>query len=254
MNAVILAAGRGSRMARLTDKQPKCLIKLGGKTLLDWQLDAIKSGDIDDIFVVRGYKKESLSDQRFKTFDNPRWNETNMVMSLVHATSVLRQSDCVVSYSDIVYHPDIIHALTKAEGEINITYDTLWYELWAARFVAPLNDAETFRVEDGCLTKIGEKTEIMEDIQGQYMGLLKLTPKGWNVIENFLATLTKQQLDNLDVTAMLRLLVNADVSIHCVPIDARWCEVDSESDIKLYEELIQQTDGKKFNWLHDWRW
>ena len=42
MKAIILAAGRGSRMKNLTDEKPKCLIELHGKALLDWQIQAIK--------------------------------------------------------------------------------------------------------------------------------------------------------------------------------------------------------------------
>ena len=52
MKAIILAAGRGSRMKLLTDEIPKCLVKLRGKSLLDWQLSALRAAGITDIALV----------------------------------------------------------------------------------------------------------------------------------------------------------------------------------------------------------
>ena len=61
MKAIILAAGRGSRMKHLTDEKPKCLAKLGGKLLIEWQLEALSAAGINEIAIVTGYKKELLS-------------------------------------------------------------------------------------------------------------------------------------------------------------------------------------------------
>ena len=60
MKALILAAGRGSRMNHLTDEIPKCLVKLKGKTLLEYQLEIIRKSEIKEIGIVTGYKKEKL--------------------------------------------------------------------------------------------------------------------------------------------------------------------------------------------------
>ena len=56
MNAIILAAGRGSRMKNLTSDKPKCLVQLNGKTLIQWQLDALNQAGISNIAVVTGYR------------------------------------------------------------------------------------------------------------------------------------------------------------------------------------------------------
>ena len=60
MKAIILAAGRGSRMCQLTEEQPKCLTKLAGKSLLEWQQEALKATGIQEIVVVGGYRYEDL--------------------------------------------------------------------------------------------------------------------------------------------------------------------------------------------------
>ena len=61
MKAVILAAGRGSRMGGRTEAKPKCLSVLAGKTLLDWQLEALRAAGIGDIGIVRGYLGETVA-------------------------------------------------------------------------------------------------------------------------------------------------------------------------------------------------
>ena len=63
MRAVILAAGRGSRMKNLTDDRPKCLVELKGKALLDWQLESLRASGIREIAVISGYKSELLANR-----------------------------------------------------------------------------------------------------------------------------------------------------------------------------------------------
>ena len=57
-NAIILAAGFGSRLSPLTDNKPKSLIEFGGKTLLERNVELLKNQEIDDITIITGYKKE----------------------------------------------------------------------------------------------------------------------------------------------------------------------------------------------------
>jgi len=251
---IILAAGRGSRMLELTADRPKCLVPLAGQALLHWQVSAARHIGIKDIYIVRGYLREKLDTQGLVSIDNTRWRETNMVMSLKCAAAILRQAPCLVSYSDIIYHPNILAALAKQQGDLVITYDTLWYRLWTARFKHPLMDAETFKMEDGQLVDIGRRAQNIDAIEGQYMGLLKFMPSGWYQVENKLDSLPATTCDNLDVTALLQLLLRDGIYIRCVPVEGRWCEVDSESDLKRYEQLIHEADFNTIPWSHDWRW
>jgi len=97
---LILAAGRGSRMGKSTERSHKCLTVLDGKTLLEWQLSALRSAGIEDITVVRGYRAEMLQGD-FNTAENPRWAETNMVATFFCVPKF--DTSTIVSYSDIVY-------------------------------------------------------------------------------------------------------------------------------------------------------
>src|SRR5437870_5599387 len=89
MKAIILAAGRGSRMGALTADRPKCFAEIAGRTLLSLQMQAL-SASADSIAVVRGYRAEVFDGLPLHRFDNPRWAETNMVRSLMCADPWLR--------------------------------------------------------------------------------------------------------------------------------------------------------------------
>ena len=117
MRAIILAAGRGSRMGGLTEDHPKCLTPFAGRTLLEWQLGALRAAGIRDIAIVRGYLAESLNPADCIWFENPEWARTNMVSTLACASQWLQRDDCIVSYSDIVYHPAILEQLIFNPGE-----------------------------------------------------------------------------------------------------------------------------------------
>ena len=248
MKAIILAAGRGSRMHSLTDHQPKCLTELDGKTLLEWQKIALNAAGIVKIVVVAGYKS-SLLKGTLEVLENKRWAETNMVRTLLAASEILKNNNVIISYSDIVYNSEHIKKLMDEPSDIAICYDQLWFELWALRFSNPLLDAETFEAKNGMLTDIGSKTDDVDRIKGQYMGLLKISPLGWKKISNVLQALPDETIDKLDMTSMLALLLKEKIDVNVVAVSGQWCEVDTPTDLKKYELALHTQD----NWAHDWR-
>ncbi|MFW5501595.1 MULTISPECIES: phosphocholine cytidylyltransferase family protein [unclassified Maridesulfovibrio] len=252
MKGIILAAGRGSRMNHMTNDRPKCLLNLSGKPLLEWQLTSLRDGGVDDILVVSGYMADKLAGD-FKTLYNPRWNKSNMIETLRQASSWLENEPCIVSYSDIVYHSDHVKSISKSPAVIAITFDTLWKDLWELRFTNPLSDAETFIQKDGFLKEIGNTTTNISLIQGQYMGLVKFTPEGWHIVSELLESLTQDQIDKLDMTALFNIMLKKDIAIETIPVNGRWCEADSMSDIDIYESTISQSEKTNTLWPHDWR-
>jgi len=242
MRALILAAGRGSRMGALGDVRPKCLVELDGRPLLDRQLAALRAGGARDIGIVRGYRKDMLADPALTYFDNDRWSETNMVMSLACAAEWLRAGPVIVSYADIFYRGDLIRGLAGAPGSLVITYDRRWRELWTRRFADPLSDAETFRIDGaGRLLEIGGKTADIEDIQGQYMGLLKFTPQAWTRIEELLSSLEPAVRDKLDMTGLIRrLLAGGALAISTHATEGQWGEIDNAGDVALYQAMLAE--------------
>ncbi len=238
MKAIILAAGRGSRMKNLTKDKPKCLLEINGKVLIDMQLESLLLAGISDVGVVTGYRRELIASRVYKEFFNPRWSETNMVSSLECASSWLEQEPCIVSYSDIYYEPRAVESLMNSEFDLAITYDCNWFELWSRRFDDPLSDAETFRLNpDGFLAQIGKRPHSIDEIQGQYMGLLRFTPKGWAEIVRIRNALSQEDRDSIHMTGILQKVIEAArVKIACVPYYGEWGEFDSVDDIAALEK------------------
>jgi L-glutamine-phosphate cytidylyltransferase len=236
MRAVILAAGRGSRMGSFGDGRPKCLVELARKPLIARQIAALRGGGGTALAVVRGYRADMIRLPNITYFDNPRWAETNMVMSLATAAAWARSEPIIVSYADIFYRRELVRDLAVAEGDLVVAYDRAWRKLWSRRFADPLADAETFRADkSGKLVEIGGKTLKIEEISGQYMGLLKFTPKAWQTVEAVLVQLNPATRDRLDMTGLLRILVNRGFPIYTLGTEGHWGEVDSPGDLAVYE-------------------
>lgn len=239
MKAIILAAGRGSRMQNLTDDRPKCLVELHGKSLLDWQLESLRAAGITEIAIVTGYKREQLANRGLVEFHNARWAETNMVTSLACAQEWLATEPCIVSYSDIFYGPDAVLALINCSAKLAVTFDPNWLVLWENRFGNPLIDAETFRITSvNILIEIGNKPKSVDEIQGQYMGLLRITSDGWAAIARMRDKLTQEQRDKMHMTGTLQKLIkNHKFPISAIPYFGDWGEIDSADDLKLFQIL-----------------
>ncbi len=234
MRATILAAGRGSRMKGLTDERPKCLVNFRGRPLLDWQIDALRTAGIGEIGIVTGYKREMLADRGLVEFHNPQWAQTQMVSSLACAGNWLEEAACIVSYSDIVYDSRAVRTLIESQADLAITFDPNWLALWQERFADPLVDAETFRLNpDGTLAEIGGKPKSVEEIQGQYMGLLLFSPQGWSEVARIRAGLTAEERAGMHMTGTLQKIVEAGrLPVRALPYAGWWGEFDTDHDLR----------------------
>lgn len=236
MKAIILAAGRGSRMGKLTREQPKCLTKFNGIPLIELQINSITQAGIKEVGVVTGYKSTCLEKYGTKKFYNPNWETTNMLFSLLCAKEWLLQDDCLISYSDIFYGHKIVNDLMKSSDEISIGYDPNWLVLWQKRFKNPLEDAETFRIDEkGYITDIGQKPKTIKEIEGQYMGLLKFKTSFWKN-SNFL------HIDRgaLSMTDFLGRCIKDGVQIKGIKNKNLWFEIDSKKDLDLARTLWKE--------------
>ncbi|WP_206921949.1 NTP transferase domain-containing protein [Alicyclobacillus suci] len=121
--SIILAAGRSMRLRPLTDNQPKCLLDMGPKKILDWQLDALKSVGVFDVRMVVGYQKERIvdhirthhSDMRVTYIENPDFETTNTLFSLAKALQDF-EGDFYYMNADVVFEQSILQRLSTYNG------------------------------------------------------------------------------------------------------------------------------------------
>ncbi len=249
MRALILAAGRGTRLRPLTDDRPKCLVPLAGRPLLDWQLDALRAAGVERIAIVTGWRRDRVRRVGVIRFVNRAWQRTNMVQSLLAARRWLGVAPCLVAYGDVVYHPDVVRRLMASPDDIAISYDLAWRSLWRARFARPEDDAESLRVVRGRVRQIGDRVRAGTVVDGQFMGLVRLTPRGFARIEDTLASCSRGEVARLDTTHLLAALVARGTVVGAVAVRGHWCEVDSAGDVALYERRLRGAG----RWRHDWR-
>ncbi len=234
MKGLVLAAGAGRRLGALGEDRPKCLVEVGGRALLDWQQAALNGAGISELALVGGYRAEQLPQHGWTHFFNPRWADTGVIASLMAARSWLEAGECVVSYADIVYGPETIARLRETPGDVAMTSYQHWRELWEARFANPLSDAETFSADDaGLLKDIGRRATSLEEIQGQFMGLVKFTPMGFAQAAKYIEGL-RTAADRLDMTSLLRDLVGMGISVQTRSVGGFWYEVDNPEDARFF--------------------
>lgn len=237
MKALILAAGEGTRLRPYTLDRPKCLVEVEGVSLLDRQLAVLRSEGVTDITLIGGYRSEMLKRPGLGLELNPRYAETNMVWTLFSAESVL-QDELVLAYGDIVYSRDILHALLAATADIAVAIDLDWEKYWRARNENPLDDAETLRMDSaGRIIEIGQKPVSLEQIQGQYMGLMKFSPRGLDILRNTFhracaaGVLRGKSPEKAYMTDLLQLMIDEGNLLSAVKVCGGWVEVDTVSDL-----------------------
>jgi len=173
---LILAAGQGSRLMPLTADKPKCMVEFRGRPIIDYLIDAFDKTDLNEIAVVTGYKRRALEaylrSRNIHFYNNPVFDQTNMVSTLFAAEEKLVQ-DVVVSYSDIIYGPSVLQKIADAKLDISVVVDNRWRELWEMRMEDPLSDAESLKIENGSIVDIGRSEVTYEEIDGQFIGLVK---------------------------------------------------------------------------------
>lgn len=241
MKTVILAAGQGTRLRPLTDDTPKPLVELSGRPLLDYQLDVLTDAGLEDITVVGGYRGEQLDSDRYDVIINEIYDETNMVYSLLCAAEAFPDTeDLLISYGDIIYEKAILDAVIATDAPVTVAVDYDWRELWNARFDDPLDDAETLDIDsDGRIHEIGQEPDSYEEIDAQYMGLIRIRSDLVSELKPLYdELLAADGIDakNMFMTDFIQHLIDRGYEVVEAPIEGGWIEVDSVSDLRLYEE------------------
>jgi choline kinase len=254
MKAIILAAGRGSRLHPYTENAPKCLTELAGRALIERQIATLKNAGVDDIIIATGYLADQLELAGTRQVHNPDWATTNMVESLFVADTEFGD-DLIVTYSDIVYEPCVIEALLQSPHDVSVIVDRQWRRYWEARFDDPLSDAESLRMNaDLEILDIGKKVENIDEIEAQYIGLMRFKGDGVTQLrdarQNFFAShrdwMDKRPIKKAYMTDLLSEIILLDHPVHAVPVDNGWLEFDTVDDYERFGGNIDRSAVSQF--------
>ncbi|MCU0566419.1 MAG: phosphocholine cytidylyltransferase family protein [Oculatellaceae cyanobacterium Prado106] len=224
MQAIILAAGCGSRLASALKGKPKCLAQVeAGVNLIEYQLAILKKFGITDVCLVLGYRAHEvyrLVGDRTHCLINRRYAETNSLYSLWLARNWV-QEDCLIMNSDILAHPGLYKRLLNAPG------NALVYDSWSGK------EDEHMKVslQNETLQAIS-KSLPLADSQGESVGLLKFTHSGMTALfEEAEAALASGGENQWAPAAIARLAQRHP--IHGIDIAGfPWIEIDFPEDLQ----------------------
>jgi len=237
MKAVILAAGIASRLRPLTNNTPKCLLKVGSKSILELTIENLVANGINEIIIVTGFldhKIKDFLDSRFPELDiifchNELYESTNNIYSLWLAKDALDGDDMLLMDSDIVFDGRIIAKLRNSG-----------FENCLALKRHDLSDEEIKVLVD----KGGRILDISKEVNpkkaaGESIGIeifsRQLLPELFRVIDRKVNTERKV---NIFYEVAFQELINENHDIFIVDVTDFFCmEIDTADDLKVAGEL-----------------
>ncbi|RKI40778.1 phosphocholine cytidylyltransferase family protein [bacterium D16-51] len=181
MKALIMAAGKGTRISRYIEGKPKCTVDIGGMRLIEYTIQKLLAWNVDKIGVVLGYQagvlEDILSEYPVEIYYNYFYEVTNSIASAWFAKDFI-DDDMVMMNADVFAEESVINRLFTMEKETMLLSDSSRREMADYKFY----------YEDNQLIKFGKELE-GEDISGEYVGIARV---GRSFLPEF-----KERLQNL---------------------------------------------------------
>lgn len=250
MQAVIMAAGRGSRLSPLTDDLPKSLLKIGGDSILGYQIRMYQKFGIENITIVTGYKHEQIENyvkkissttkiSKITTTYNPFFQFTNVLASFWLALKNLSE-EFIFSHADTIFDIPIMEGIMKANGLVALPIN-----------IGPC-DKEAMKVE---VNKSRKLTRISKNIPldkalGEFIGVAKISA---SIIPK-LTRCTKKRLESGDLSAYFEdalqdLILEDNSPFELLDINGHyWAEIDFLED---YQKALEQFPKSSLSKLLD---
>lgn len=256
MKAIILAAGSGTRMGKYSQEIPKGMLVLGGKTLIEWQIEKLGYLGINNIIIVTGYKSKLINYPKVTYYHNPDYASTNMVESLMCARKEF-DTDILVSYSDILYTKSLPKRVMEHLGKITVAVDAAWRHYWKLRFKSTEKDLESLSISDkGIITEIGKPVTSSKGLNYRYIGLIKFSKEG---ILKAIKLYDKKKAKNEPweqsgkpfrqgyMTDLISELIKTGMTVYSVTTQGGWLELDTEKDYELALKLGEGPNGNPYS-------
>jgi len=237
MIGVILAAGMAKRLRPLTDNKPKCLLEVGGKTLLERTVGAMLQAGIKEFVVVTGYCADQIRDfltTHFPTLDitfihNADYEHNNNIFSLWLSMQVVRGKDFLLMDSDILCDPAaVVRIAQEPESALALNRHECGEEE-----IKVIVDAE------GRITEISKVCSIEQAI-GESVGIEKMTADYSEAIYHELKQMIEEEglIDVFYERAFERLIPQGHTFRVVDTTDYFSYELDTPEDFERAQQLM----------------
>jgi len=250
--AIIIAAGFEKELMPLVQDRPKGMLEVRGESILERQVRALRAAGINDISIVRGYRKESINLAGVRYFDNDSYEQTGELESLFRARTAM-SGRFVFLYSDILFEPAVLEKLLRTEADIAVVVDRSWPEALRGGVERPLHpdlvitssppvDHHRFVSPEGgsTLVRIGQQLTA-DAAHGEFVGLALFSARGAQVLlDTYAGTVERDQrpfheapsVARAAFTDLLQELIDRGHAVQCVDTYKGWIEIDSFEDYR----------------------
>lgn len=257
MQALMLAAGKGSRLGKYTKDNTKCMLEVNGKTLLERTIDSLLEANIDKFIIVLGYKKENVINFiKEKELDkkiniiyvyNDIYDTTNNIYSLYLAKEYLKNDDTILLESDIIYDKSIIKKLVDSNYESAAVVAK--YNEWMDGTVVTLNKSNVIK------NFIEKKDFEYKDVSSYYktVNIYKFSKDFSNRFYlPFLESYIKCYGNNDYYELVLKVIANLkDVKLYGYVLNNElWYEIDDCQDLDIASSIFARNTSEKLELFH----
>lgn len=236
MQAIIMAAGKGSRLGSMTEDRPKSLVEIKGRTLLDINIVMLHKYGIQDITIVTGYMDEKIIEATkdipcITYVYNPYYEFVNVLGSYYMGMNNLHE-DFVYLHADTICDPTIFKEMMKSEGDIVLPVDT-----------KPCDDeAMKVRLDNNRIVEITKQMPV-EDSAGEFIGIMKVSKNAIEDINNATVSLLRKKEYQSYFEAAIQEIINMDkYDIRMLDTKGRfWAEIDFLEDYQRAEAQMPET-------------
>ena len=229
MKAIILAAGLGSRLGRLTRNNHKSLIKIGKKTILQRLIDQYESIGITNINIICGHQKKKIIEKfpKYKTFFYPHYKKTNNLHTLYYFKELLND-DCIISFADIILQKSILKNLSKSKNKITLSVDTS----------SVREGTMKIDIDKKKLLYLGNNPKI---ISGNYIGVMKIKKSACKTLIKSMKSIINKS-NNFYFTESINNIINKKIyPVNYQDIKKKfWIEIDDMKDLILARKKIKK--------------
>lgn len=226
-------------MKGLTAGRPKSSLEIGGISIFEHQLGALRSIGISDISVVVGHAAsffDGFTD--VKKYVNENYKQNNILSSLMCAGAEL-DSDVVVCYSDILFRADALRELLPMERDFIAVSDVDWEENYVGRTDHPQSQAENVMVSSGKILAIGKHLGTAES-DAEFIGVFAMSSAGCAIFKSTFSDAQQKfsgrafqqsrSFERAYLTDMIQELIDRGFEVGARMIRGGWKEIDTEQD------------------------
>jgi choline kinase len=240
VRAIIIGAGRGSRLMPTTADSPKCFAEVGGQSILDWTLEAFRSNGVHDICFIGGYRIDKVEAKypELEFRHNTNWQHNNILASLFYAEDLMDEP-FICAYSDILFSPSVVASMLENDDDIALAVDTKWADRYQFRTQHPPDDAEKVTVSNGSVTRVHREIEI-DEAYGEYIGVAKFSRAGALLLRDYYHQCRQAYsggpfreavlFEKAYKILLLQEMIEAGVDMAHVDTEGEYIEIDTQED------------------------